>query len=308
MLVFSIVILLIGATLLILPRGGREKNRISEILNETNPEHLKSQEASVRDAVDYNILMDQSLYKRLKIRAGHKMRQIGSFAFLKILFFYIGLFAVTYLINDRYMRGNLFILFPVIAFAATIFMSGWLTKREMTEFENAFPDALGLLVSAVTAGDSISHAISFVGESLESDVGKEFKWMGERLKMGESTDVVLSKACEHYPYPSFVFFVITIRANISRGGQLKQVIMNLNRIMFDARATQKKKLALTSEARVSAKIVGAIPFIFLVYMQFAMPDAYEFVMFTEQGHPFLYYLIISECMGFATVKLILSGV
>ena len=308
MLIISTIILFIGAGLLIATQLRVKKKSIAEILNESDSKSIKSQGEGVKYAVDYNVLMDQPLHKRLIIRFEHKMRQIGERPLLKIVFFYIVLFVFSFLINDRYIRGNLLILYPVFALAATIFMSSWLTKREMNEFEDAFPDALSLLVSAVTAGDSITHAICFVGESLESDVGKEFKWMGERLRMGEPTDVVLSKACEHYPYPSFVFFVITIRANISRGGQLKQVIMNLNRIMFDARATHKKKLALTSEARVSAKIVGAIPFLFLIYMQYTMPDAYEFVMFTDAGHPFLYYLIISECIGFVIVKLILGGV
>lgn len=308
MVIISTLILLLGAGLLIWSQLGGKKQTIAEILHESDPKKMRTKQGNVKDAVDYKSLMEQSLLKQLTIRFEHKMRQIGERPLLKILLFYMALFALSFVINDRYVRGNLLVFFPVLALASTIFMSSWLTKREMTEFENAFPDALNLLVSAVTAGDSISHAISFVGESLESDVGKEFKWMGERLKMGEATDVVLSKACEHYPYPSFVFFVITIRANISRGGQLKQVIMNLNRIMFDARATQKKKLALTSEARVSAKIVGAIPFLFLIYMQYTMPESYEFIMFTDAGNPFLYYLIISECIGFLIVKLILSGV
>lgn len=93
-----------------------------------------------------------------------------------------------------------------------------------------------------------------------------------------------------------------------RGGQLKDVITRLNRLMFDARAIDKKKLALTSEARISAKIVASIPFIFLLLMQYISPLNYEFVMFSEEGRPILYYVLISEAIGMTIIAALLKGV
>ena len=175
-------------------------------------------------------------------------------------------------------------------------------------FEESFPDALNMLTSAVSAGESIMHAIMFVGKSLDGEVGKEFKVMGDRLQLGESPDSVFRKSCRRFPYPSFQFFVITLRANMSRGGQLKDVMTRLNRLMFEARAIEKKKYALTSEARTSAKIVGAIPFFFLFMLQYLSPENYEFVMFNPAGRPILYYVLISEAIGMTIIWLLMKSV
>ena len=183
----------------------------------------------------------------------------------------------------------------------------WLQEREKKQFNERFPDALNMLSSAVSAGESITHAIAFVGKKLEGDVGNEFKVMGERLQLGESPDEVFKKACVRFPYPAFRFFVITLRANMNRGGQLRDVISRLNRLMFDARAVERKKYALTSEARISAKIVCATPFFFLFILQFLSPENYEFVMFHAEGRPILYYVLISEAIGMLIIWGLLKG-
>jgi tight adherence protein B len=183
----------------------------------------------------------------------------------------------------------------------------WLQERETKQFNEHFPDALNMLSSAVSAGESITHAIAFVGKKLEGEVGKEFKVMGERLQLGESPDEVFKKSCVRFPYPAFQFFVITLRANMNRGGQLRDVISRLNRLMFDARAVERKKYALTSEARISAKIVCATPFFFLFILQYLSPENYEFVMFHAEGRPILYYVLISESIGMLIIWALLKG-
>ena len=55
-----------------------------------------------------------------------------------------------------------------------------MTKRRR-DFENTFPDALNILMSAVTAGDSLMQAISYVGDVMDNSIGQEFKLMGDRL-------------------------------------------------------------------------------------------------------------------------------
>ena len=152
------------------------------------------------------------------------------------------------------------------------------------------------------------HSIMFVGKTLEGSVGEEFKRMGERLQLGESPDSVFKKSCNRFPYRSFQFFVITLRANMQRGGQLKDVITRLNRLMFDARAIEKKKYALTSEARTSAKIVAAIPFFFLFILQYLSPENYDFVMNHPNGQPILYYMLISEAIGIGIIWSLMKGV
>ncbi len=259
-------------------------------------------------AVDLRSLTDRSLAERIALRWRNLQKQIGNLALVKILVFILLVALVALEINKSFFRGDPVLFVLIAEVLAMIWAYFWLQKREANMFEEAFPDALNMLASAVSAGESIMHAIMYVGKSLDGDVGAEFKIMGERLQLGESPDEVFRKSCERFPYPSFQFFVITLRANMHRGGQLKDVISRLNRLMFDARTVDKKKYALTAEARISAKIVGVIPFLFLLFMQYMSPENYEYVMFHPDGRPVLYYLLVSEAIGMLIIWKLMRGV
>ncbi|MDN3681427.1 type II secretion system F family protein [Vibrio tapetis subsp. quintayensis] len=259
-------------------------------------------------AIDFQSLLEKSLMQRLLEHWHNLLNQLGSMALLKVIGFVLLLFFIGSELNSRFIRGNDLLIIGIVEIVGVVYGLSWLSNRAQKQFEEAFPDALNMLASAVSAGESIMHAIMYVGKSLDSDVGAEFKKMGERLQMGETPDDVFRKACERFPYPSFQFFVITLRANMHRGGQLKDVMTRLNRLMFDARAIEKKKYALTAEARTSAKIVAAIPFTFLFMLQYLSPENYEFVMFHEEGRPILYYMLISEFIGISIIWMLMKGV
>ncbi|MGF1698369.1 type II secretion system F family protein [Vibrio lamellibrachiae] len=235
-------------------------------------------------------------------------QQLGSMAVIKWLVFsgFVGLFAS--LINHYMLRLPIWEVIPTALIAAWLWGYFWLQRRDKKQFEEGFPDALNMLASSLSAGESIGRGIGFVGKRLPGEVGKEFKKMAERLKLGEPIDDVFRKSCQRFPYPSFQFFVITLRANMQRGGQLKDVMSRLNRQMFEARAIERKKFAMTSEARISAKIVSATPFVFLFMLQFLSPENFEFLMFTEAGRPILYYLLISESIGLVIIWALMKRV
>ncbi|MDG3085989.1 type II secretion system F family protein [Vibrio hannami] len=264
--------------------------------------------ADIDSAVDFESLSGLTYRQRFKRYLENLRKQLGSFALIKLVLFYILVLFVGYEVNDGFFKGNILFVEIFFLFFGSVIGMLWLQRREEKEFEAAFPDALNILASAVSSGESIMHAIIYVGKTLDGSVGAEFKSMGDRLQMGEHPDEVFSKAAQRFPYPSFQFFVITLRANMQRGGQLKEVMNKLNRVMANAKAIEKKKYALTAEARTSAKIVGALPFIFLLLLQYIAPENYEFVMFDPDGRPILYYLLISEAVGLSIVWGLMRGV
>ena len=131
----------------------------------------------------------------------------------------------------------------VVGLSCVFIFAGYrsLVTKRRRDFENTFPDALNILMSAVSAGDSLMQAIIYVGDVMDNAIGREFKRMGDRFKLGESPDVILHRACKTYPYPEFLFFTVTIRANIARGGQLKGVLARLIRVLGEYRKREKKK-------------------------------------------------------------------
>ncbi len=261
-----------------------------------------------RQALELRHLLKQTLWLQMKTFMDNLKAQVGTHLPLKLLALAAVAVAATLALTDLLPDWPLPLLFLTVLLILTIMAIRLLQIIEKRLFATSFPDALNLLTSAISSGESLMHAIVFVGDALKGSVGREFKLMGQRLSMGQNTDEVLKKSCQRFPYPPFYFFAITLRANINRGGQLKEVIRRLNRVMFNSRALDKKKSAMTSEARASAKIVAAIPFLFILLMKYMTPENFDFVMYHDAGRPVLYYVLISETLGLGIIWLLMRRV
>ncbi|ENO8415216.1 type II secretion system F family protein [Vibrio mimicus] len=251
---------------------------------------------------------EESLQVRIKRLVREFTQLLNPNPALKLLMFFLISAIAVYFINDFFLQQT---YWKVLLFLQPLLFVVFIVKlraHKTAKFQSNFPDALNILSGALSAGQSIVHAFEYVGKQLDNEVGYEFKFMAERLLIGEDPDEVLARSAASFPYVEYFFFASTIRINLSRGGQLKEVINRINRIMFDARAIDKKKNALTSEARSSAKIIAALPVIFLLILKFTSPENYNFVMFEEGGKPIFYYVVISELIGFFCIWMILRGV
>ncbi|MFM2480191.1 type II secretion system F family protein [Celerinatantimonas sp. YJH-8] len=259
--------------------------------------------------IDLSALTHVPLVRRLQSYFYSIVIPLGRAASVKVLGYYLVTLILSVLLNHYFLHMSLWLFLPAALMVMTVVGIALLRRLASKHFNEHFPDALNMLASAITAGESLMHAIIYVGEQQsDSDVGREFKRMGERLQIGEPPHSVLSRACIRFPYPEFVFFSITLRANIERGGQLRDIIQQLNRVMFDARALEKKKNAMTAEARMSAKIVFAIPFFFLLVMRFMTPDNFNFIFTDSRGQYILYYVLASELVGMVIISALMRGI
>ena len=270
--------------------------------------NIEEAEVENFNAINVKSLVRKQSWYRFKESISPTLMVLGPRSTLYIaLYITISLIASWYIVVDLLSMTNDWWV-PVLALVFTFFGYRFLVTRRRRDFENTFPDALNILMSAVTAGDSLMQAISYVGEVMHIPIGREFKLMGDRLKLGESPEVVLRRSCKNYPYPEFLFFTVTIRANIARGGQLKGVLARLIRVLVDARTLEKKKMAMTSEARISAKIVAAIPLVFMVILNYINPDNVNYVLYDESGRVVLFYVLGSELFGLFIVWLLVRSV
>ncbi|WP_234493857.1 type II secretion system F family protein [Vibrio maritimus] len=269
---------------------------------------LEEAESESFDAINIKELTAKKGWQKTMETVSGNISILGPRSVFYVAMFSIGsLFGSWYLFNRVFTFNNPWLV--VISTLGLLFVGyRYLKDRRRKEFEKSFPDALNIMMSAVTAGDSLMQAITYVGDTMGNSIGRDFKYMGNRLKMGETPEVVLQRACKIYPYPEFVFFTLTLKANISRGGQLKGVLAKLIRVLVDSRTMEKKKLAMTSEARMSAKIVALIPVGFCVLLSSISPDKLDFILYDPDGRGILYYVVGSELLGLAVIWLLMKGV
>ncbi|MFS1412606.1 type II secretion system protein F [Vibrio sp. 10N.286.49.C2] len=293
-------LVLFGVVALMLMTG--QKHKIGD--------YFPDSETDVESASAINVgsLVPKKGFKRAQDSFKFSAQSLGPRANFLVFTYLMACGFVAWYIGFQFLKTNAIVISILVMIGLVFIGYQWLLGRRRKLFQQSFPDALNILMSAITAGESLMQAISFVGQNLDNEIGREFKNMGDRLKLGETPEKVLLRAAKRFPYPEFIFFTITLRANISRGGQLRGVLARLIRVLVDARTMETKKMAMTSEARISAKVVAAIPLIFAIILYQVSPDNINFILHDPEGVYVLYYVVGSELLGLFIVWLLVKAV
>lgn len=183
-----------------------------------------------------------------------------------------------------------------------------LVKKKRKEFNENFTEALTTIGGAVSSGRTFIQAMadySFMGDN---SLAREFGTISRRLNMGENAEQVFNESWKRYPYSEYYFFIVAILLNLHSGGKLKEVLIKLQRSISTGVAMEKKMMAMTAEMRMSVKITGAIPFLFLFLTKFISEENYDYILNDPTGNYILYYLLISELIGIVIIKFLMRGI
>ncbi|TCJ97826.1 tight adherence protein B [Volucribacter psittacicida] len=206
-------------------------------------------------------------------------------------------FLVLFTINNLYLQVNktIFLISVILLFILIIWKIGQHRNRKI--FEAYFPEVIQILNSSTSSGAGLLQALERCGKDISGQLGKEFKSIYKRLSLGEDPVSVFNDSYVRYPYKEFYFFITIIKINLDKGGQMREVINRLGRMIADSKKMEKKKKAMTSEARISAIIVSLFPVVFFIFMKFMMPENFDFIINDDNGRYILYYVLGSELLG-----------
>jgi tight adherence protein B len=115
-------------------------------------------------------------------------------------------------------------------------------------------------------------------------VRSEFRRIVESQQVGLSIPEAAMRMTETMPCPEAGFFGIVIQIQQQAGGNLSEALGNLSRVLRERKKMKAKVQALSMEAKASAVIIGALPFIvaFLVYL--SSPNYIMPLFTTSTGH------------------------
>jgi tight adherence protein B len=141
-------------------------------------------------------------------------------------------------------------------------------KRRVNAFLNEFPNALEIIVRAVKSGLPLNDGIRLIANEAREPVKSEFRRIVDSQQMGMSIPDAAIRMTETMPCAEAGFFGIVIQIQAQAGGNLSEALGNLSRVLRDRKKMKAKVQALSMEAKASAAIIGALPFIvaFLVYL------------------------------------------
>jgi tight adherence protein B len=210
--------------------------------------------------------------------------------------------AGVYAFNITSLKLSSTLLMPIVAVAASYFIYTASKKRSRTDFEVSFAEAINIVSSSVSVGNTVVSGIEQCGEKLEGTlVGSVFKRIHKRLEIGEDLETVLMDSYNQLRYREYYFFIIAIIINMKGGGQIKEIMSRLGQIITNGRIMDRKKYAKTSEARMSVKILAGIPVFMFFMIKWISPENYEALVNHPIGHIILGYITASTLFGLAII-------
>ena len=158
---------------------------------------------------------------------------------------------------------------------------GRIIKKRVLKFNARFPDAIDLLVRGLKSGLPVTETFQVVSQELPGPVGEEFRGIVERIRIGNTMEQALQESADMLGTPEFQFFCITIAIQRETGGNLAETLANLSDVLRKRAQMKLKIKAMSSEAKASAYIVGALPF-FVFGVVWSMNPGYLQGFFYEQ--------------------------
>ncbi len=182
----------------------------------------------------------------------------------------------------------------------------FLTKRRQKKFTSEFASAIDVIVRSVRTGLPTNEALKIVAKEIPEPVQGEFVKLCEGLKVGVTMEQGLKRMYENVPTPEVNFFTIVMTVQLKSGGNLSEALGNLAAVLRDRKRLQGKIKALSSEAKASAMIIGALPPAVMTMVYFSTPAYIEPLFNTRAGNLMLAGCVVWMAIGIFIMKKMIS--
>nr|MBO2500865.1 VWA domain-containing protein [Acidimicrobiia bacterium] len=136
----------------------------------------------------------------------------------------------------------------------------WAGSREKRKFEQQLPDTLVLLATSLRAGYSLLQAVEAVASEAPNPTAREFGRAIAEARLGRSVPEALQGITERTQSKDFEWAVMAIEIQREVGGNLAEVLQTVADTMLARNRLRGEIKALTAEGRISAFVLGALPF------------------------------------------------
>lgn len=179
--------------------------------------------------------------------------------------------------------------------------------RARTEtFEQQLPDALLAMSSALRAGVSLGVALKQVVQNAEAPFSQELGLVLREQRVGISLPEALANLYTRMPSENIQMMTTLMRVASVSGGALADLLERLSATVRARLHLSMKLRVLTSQGIMQAWIVGSLPVVLLIVLNFIDPYSTHLMFYTTPGQIVLLTVIVLETSGALMLKRILQ--
>ena len=175
------------------------------------------------------------------------------------------------------------VLLPILPVMALRFQRG----RRLKRFGMQLPEALELITRGLKAGHPVPVAISMVAREMPDPIGTEFGVIADEVTYGSDLVSALNSLFDRVGHEDLPLFVTAVSIQNSSGGNLREILDGLSSTIRERGKLRRKVRAISTEGRMSAYILTAVPALLFAAIMVMMPQFYKSVW----GVPKTWYLL-----------------
>jgi tight adherence protein B len=175
------------------------------------------------------------------------------------------------------------------------------------QFSELLPDAIDMVVRMVRAGLPVGPALRAVGDEAAPPLSTVFNSIANLADIGIPLAEALATTGETVGNPDFRFFGVAVALQQATGGNLAATLETLSEIIRKRRAVRLKARAATAEIRVSAIVLGAIPFFIIGVLLVVSPGYLQPLISDPRGNIIIGAAVLGLLLAFLTMRMMMRS-
>lgn len=212
-------------------------------------------------------------------------------------------FLLTYLLLKNPLVSS--ILSIMIFLVPGIAVSFAISKKK-DKFESQLPGALSLLRNSVEAGMSFLQSMELVANEMEPPISEEFSKVIHESQVGIDLKTSFSRMLERVDSTELKLMTIAVLIQREVGGNLSEILDIILETIRERIQLKGEIKAITAQGRASAALIGALPPLLLVIMNFINPEYMGPMFTTFLGQALLAFCLFMECIGIYLIMQIIK--
>jgi len=210
--------------------------------------------------------------------------------------------ALALLMLTHWPKAAIILLGIAVFLGLPRFVLAKLAARRQKKFLEEMPDALDATVRLLQAGMPMSEAIAMVAREYTGPLREEMMRIYENQKIGVPLGEAAYETAQRIPLTEVHMFATALQIQSETGSSLSEVLGNLSQVIRSRFRLKRKVKALSSEAKSSAAIIGALPVIVTLGLYFVNRDYISILFDTRQGNFVLAGAVGWMCVGVLVMR------
>ena len=172
-------------------------------------------------------------------------------------------------------------------FVGGVLPVGWIAyraRKRTKAFDNQLPDLLITIAASLKAGHSFRHAIQAVVEDGAEPAAKEVRRVLTETRLGRPMDQALAEMGERIGSKNLTFVLNSVTIQRQIGGSLAGLFDMVAETVRQRQQFARKIRSLTAMGRMSAYVLGGLPFAVAILISIISPVYMSPLWHTSIGH------------------------